>query len=142
MIQSTPTIQRMKKRPQFLAAASSRSEASGAVVIQRRDRADGDPIINVGFTATKKVGGSVIRNRARRRLKEAARLILPRCALPGSDYVFVARQGTPDRPWARLLDDVERALTRLADPEGGRPGRSRPGRTPTTPPAEASGQDR
>ncbi|MDO8296466.1 MAG: ribonuclease P protein component [Caulobacter sp.] len=110
----TPTIERIRKRPEFLAAAQAPSVARGAVVVQRRDRADGDPVIRAGFTATKRVGGSVVRNRARRRLREAARLLLPQTGRPGSDYVFIARGGTTTRPWARLLDDVKSALLRLA----------------------------
>jgi ribonuclease P protein component len=56
----------------------------------------------------------VVRNRAKRRLREAARLLLPLHGRPAFDYVFVARRGTPDRPWARLLDDVKSALISLA----------------------------
>lgn len=113
-----PNLERLKKRPDFLAAARAPSCARGAVVVQRRDRADGDPLIRAGFTATKRVGGSVVRNRARRRLREAARLLLPQTGRPGSDYVFIARGGTTTRPWDRLLDDVKSALLRLAaDPD-------------------------
>ena len=65
-------IERLKSRPQFLAAAKGVSEARGAVVIQRLDRGDGDPVVRLGFTATRKVGNAVIRNRAKRRLREAA----------------------------------------------------------------------
>ena len=109
-------IERLKSRPQFLAAAKGVSEARGAVVVQRLDRNDGDPIVRLGFTATRKVGNAVIRNRAKRRLREAARALTPLLACPGSDYVFIARMGTADRPWDRLLDDVKSALTRLATP--------------------------
>jgi ribonuclease P protein component len=109
-------IERMTSRPQFLAAAKGVSEARGAVVIQRLDRQDGVETVRLGFTATRKVGNAVIRNRAKRRLREAARATAPLLAVPGSDYVFVARMGTADRPWDRLLDDVKSALTRLATP--------------------------
>ena len=109
-------IERMTSRPQFLAAAKGVSEARGAVVVQRLDRQDGVPTVRLGFTATRKVGNAVIRNRAKRRLREAARAAVPLLAVPGSDYVFVARMGTADRPWDRLLDDVKSALTRLATP--------------------------
>ena len=109
-------IERLKSRPQFLAAAKGVSEARGAVVVQRLDRGDGDPTVRLGFTATRKVGGAVIRTRAKRRLREAARALAPQLAVPGSDYVFIARMGTADRPWDRLLDDVKSALTRLATP--------------------------
>ncbi|WP_122464414.1 ribonuclease P protein component [Brevundimonas lutea] len=107
-------IRRLTSRPQFLAAAKGVSKAYGAVVVQRLDRADGDQAIGVGFTATRKVGGAVIRNRSKRRLREAARTLIPKHGVPGSDYVLVARQGTADREWLRLLDDVRSALTRLA----------------------------
>lgn len=71
-------------------------------------------LIRSGFTATRKIGGAVVRNRAKRRLREAARLLLPEHGRPGVDYVFIARSGAPDRPWLRLLDDVKSALISLA----------------------------
>lgn len=114
-------LHRMKTRPQFLAAAKGVSEARGAVVVQMRDRADDDPVVRLGFTATRKVGGAVVRNRAKRRLREAARRLVPDHGLAGCDYVFIARMGTADRPWDRLLDDVKSALTRLASRRSGPP---------------------
>ena len=118
MLDQQPTIERMRKRPEFLLAAQARFRSHGAVVVQRRDRADGDPAMRAGFTATKKVGGAVVRNRCKRRLREAARALLPLHGVPGSDYVFIARGGTAARPWDRLLDDVKSALLRLAaDPD-------------------------
>ena len=113
-------IERMRTRPEFLAASKAPYAARGAVVVQARNRADGSPKIRCGFTATRKVGGAVVRNRAKRRLREAARALLPLLAHPGYDYVFVARNGAPTREWARLLDDVKSALLSLA-PTGTNP---------------------
>jgi len=109
-------IDRLTRRPQFLAAAKGVSQARGAVVIQQLDRQDGQTAIRLGFTATRKIGGAVVRNRAKRRLREAALLLTPLHGRAGCDYVFIARMGTADRDWDRLLDDVKSALTRLATP--------------------------
>ena len=106
-------IEHLKIRPDFLAAAKAPSCARGAVVLQARHRADDRPLVRVGFTATRKVGGAVVRNRAKRRLREAARALVPTLGKPGFDYVFIARGGAPTRPWARLLDDVKSALVSL-----------------------------
>jgi ribonuclease P protein component len=106
-------IERLRKRPDFLACAKGPHCARGAVLIQARLR-DENPLVRAGFTATKRIGGAVERNRAKRRLREAARLILPDLAHPGFDYVFIARGGVTTRPWPRLLDDVKSALLRLA----------------------------
>ena len=100
-------------------------------MVQARDRSDENALIRAGFTATKRIGGSVVRNRAKRRLREAARAMLPLHARPGHDYVFIARGGTALRPWERLLDDVKSALISLAANQVPAPGASRqpPGKT-------------
>jgi len=113
-VKSPMKIERIKKRPDFLRAAKAPNLSRGAVFMQMRPRHDDDPLIRVGFTATKKIGGSVQRNRAKRRLREAARLLLPLHGRPSCDYVFIARGGTGQRAWGRLLDDVKTALISLA----------------------------
>lgn len=108
---------RLKTRRDFLRLRQGRKAARPGVVVQAMARPD-DPEgpARAGFTATKKIGGAVERNRAKRRLREAARLLLPEFGAPGTDYVFIARAQTASRPWTGLLDDVKSALITLAPP--------------------------
>ncbi|HEV7694085.1 MAG TPA: ribonuclease P protein component [Hyphomonadaceae bacterium] len=106
-------VERLRVRREFLYVADGAAERKKTLVVQARRRPEARPAAGAGFTATKKVGGSVIRNRARRRLREAMRMTLPITGLPGVDYVFIARQDTPDCPFPRLLDDMETALVSL-----------------------------
>ncbi|MGQ9365637.1 ribonuclease P protein component [Azospirillum sp. ST 5-10] len=113
-------VGRLKRRPEFLAVAGTRRKhvAPGLILQVRRhdDRqrpASGEPPLRVGLTASRKVGNAVVRNRARRRLREAARQILPVHAAPGHDFVLVARRETATRPWPDLIGDLRAALKRL-----------------------------
>jgi ribonuclease P protein component len=109
-----PIIERLKKRPDFVAAAKALACARGAVSAQARARRDDSAVVRIGFTATRRIGGAVVRNRAKRRLREAARIVAPLHVVAGCDYVFIARGGTPTRPWGALLEDMRSALNRLA----------------------------
>lgn len=119
----TTTIQRLKKRAEFLRVRNGARAVRPAVLVEARRREAAGPV-GLGLTASKKVGSAVVRNRARRRLREAARQLLPLHGLPGVDYVLVARASTAEAPWEALLDDLGNALIRLrADLENAR-GRS------------------
>jgi ribonuclease P protein component len=131
---AAPPLERLKRRADFLAAAKGLACARGAVLAQVRDRNDGTGAIRVGFTATKRIGGAVVRNRAKRRLREAARLTLPGLARPGCDYVLIARGGVTTRPWLRLLDDLKSALIRLAADLGAPQSVAAGNETPAPPP--------
>ncbi|MAC38782.1 MAG: ribonuclease P protein component [Oceanicaulis sp.] len=111
-------VNRLKKRREFLFVAQGKKAVRSSVVIQARRR-DGSSClcdtVGAGFTATRKIGGAVVRNRCKRRLREAARLLLPLHGQPGFDYVFIARASTSARDWPRLMGDVKSALVSLAE---------------------------
>ena len=85
------------------AAASDAAVSAGPQAEARR----------IGFTASKKVGNAVARNRAKRRLRAAARQVMAAHAAPAHDYVLIARNETPEHPYASLVAELETALKRL-----------------------------
>jgi ribonuclease P protein component len=110
-------IERLKSRPEFLHVREGARFAAPTLVLQARTRVEsvefGRGVARFGFTATKSLGGAVLRNRARRRLKEAVRLLDPARTVDGYDYVLIARAGTLQRPFAEITKDLERALTKV-----------------------------
>ena len=105
---------RLKKRSEFLYVRDGKYQAIGGVVIQMRKNIASDTALRVGFTATKKIGNAVVRNKAKRRLRACAAELLPQYGLQGHDYVFIARAGTTLRNYADLKQDVKKALQKLA----------------------------
>ncbi|MBE1294600.1 MAG: ribonuclease P protein component [Shimia sp.] len=115
------TLPILKKRSEFLAAARARKQGTKAMMIQarkRRDDEDIDPsVIRVGFTCSKKVGNAVARNRAKRRMREVARAILPSNGHAGWDYVLIGRKDETDsRDFKTLQGDLKWALRKLHAP--------------------------
>jgi ribonuclease P protein component len=115
----------LKRRKEFLQVAGARRKwVAPGLILQALKRAAAPagatgrppetlPEARIGFTASKKVGNAVCRNRARRRLRAAADRMLPLHAATGHDYVLIARAGTAERPFPELLGDLETALRRL-----------------------------
>lgn len=104
----------LRKRADFLACARAGKQGTRGMMVQARFRGDDQAGIRVGFTCSKKVGNAVARNRAKRRLREVARLILPTHGRPGWDYVLIGRAGaTAQRPFHDLQDDLIYALSKL-----------------------------
>ena len=104
----------LKRRRDFLRVAGACNiNATRGLVLQACPTSDKSGGLKVGFTASRKVGNSVMRNRARRRLRAAVEKVMPLNAAPDYDYVVIARAGTADRPFEALTRDLETALKRL-----------------------------
>lgn len=108
-----PTLEIIRKRADFVLITEKHyRKVTPAFVLQihKRPENEGNLAIRVGFTATKKMGGAVFRNRAKRRLRELARLHLLAFAKPGHDYVFIAREGIFSRPFHSMIEDLKACL--------------------------------
>ncbi len=107
----------LTKRADFLRAAKGRRQGMPGFLLQARQRGvdEADPsAIRVGFTCSRKLGNAVARNRAKRRLREIARVILPLHGRPGWDYVLVGRpEATATRDLEEMKADLMRALDRI-----------------------------
>lgn len=107
-----PASDRLKMRAEFLRVASQgKRVAVHGLVLQALPR-EGQPL-RVGFTVTRKVGNAVIRNRTRRRLKEAVRLVLRETPATEHDIVVIGRDVTRGRDFRDLQDDFRRALRKV-----------------------------
>ncbi len=108
-------ITRLKKRSDFLAcAASGRKWVRPAFILQLNKRASGeDATPRLGFTTTKKLGNAVVRNRIRRRLREAARLALPEAAHPHHDYVLIGRPDAATIEFETLKREMAEGMRKL-----------------------------
>ncbi|HVI29605.1 ribonuclease P protein component [Hansschlegelia sp.] len=113
-------LETIRLRRDFVAASHDGVKVGGPIIgLQLRDRGEPDARARVGFTATKRVGGAVERNRMKRRLRAAARAVLTDVARPGCDYVLIARRAVLEVPFERILRDIQDAAKRAH-------GRSRP----------------
>lgn len=97
--------ERILKRKTFMRAThNGRKFVASGVILQVIPNEK--ETLRVGFTTTKKLGCAVIRNKIRRRLREAVRLTFAPKALIGYDYVFIGRSATENREMDLLKQDM------------------------------------
>src|SRR6201986_4069467 len=117
------SMERLKKRADFLRAAKGIRRVTPSLTLETCLTPEPVEAVRVGFTATRKLGGAVERNRAKRRLRAAAAAVLPLSGRAGNDYVLVARPGTLTRDFSTLKEDfataVETAHRKQANPKAG-----------------------
>ena len=104
---------RLRRRAEFLRVAGKGRRAPVPGLVLQALRRDDDGPVRLGFTVTKKVGNAVVRNRTRRRLREAARQVLLSAPACGVDLVLIGRDATRSRRFALLVDDLRQAMIRL-----------------------------
>jgi len=103
-------LERLKKRSDYLIVTKAGQRiVTPAFILQVYHRTPEDPA-RVGFTASRKVGGAVERNRAKRRLRALARQFLTPLTCQGTDYVLIARKEALTRPYALMAADLQKAL--------------------------------
>jgi ribonuclease P protein component len=102
------------KRADFLRMASRGRKSARVGFVLQALKTEPGAALRVGYTATKKIGNAVARNRARRRLKEAARITLGEMGLTGLELVFICRQETATLPFSVLCLNLQIALAEAA----------------------------
>ena len=104
-----PAPARLRKRSEFLAVREGEKRRGRLFLLEVLDRGDG-AAPRVGFTVTKKTGNAVIRNRIRRRLREAVRVHAAGDMAAGHDYVLVGRRDILDAPFDTLKAELSRRM--------------------------------
>ncbi len=111
----------LQRRSEFLRIRGGARWATASFVLETKPRTGPTTgsQARFGFTVTKQLGKAVTRNRIRRRLREAVRLVAATNARVDHDYVLIARGPALERPFADLARDIEIAFARVHRPGPG-----------------------
>lgn len=110
----------LKRRSEFLDIyRKGQNIATKGVIVQAMARGNKETKMppRFGFTVSAKIGGAVVRNRVKRRLRGVVTEIITKTKnggfIPGYDYVLVGRKETFDRPFSSLVKDLLYALHKI-----------------------------
>lgn len=109
-------VETLKIRKDFIRLRSGRHWSAPALLLQGRIRdnaASGNTNIRVGYTVTTKTGNSIVRNRIKRRLREAVQKVFPVKARPGFDYAVIGKRRALDAEFGSIVQDLTTALDHL-----------------------------
>jgi ribonuclease P protein component len=103
----------LTRRADFLAANRGKRAPMPGFVLLIRDRGDGDPLMRMGITVTKKIGNAVVRNRMKRRFRALFHELLPQTGVAGADHILIGREGGIERPFEALRIELRKALAKV-----------------------------
>ena len=111
-----PKLVRLRNRADFVRTARGYIWRAPGFHLQGipQNQENNSNSIGVGFTCSKKVGNAVTRNRAKRRLRHAADLVLPKFGTPEWNYVIIGlRDRTVNREFTKLIEDLKTGIRRI-----------------------------
>lgn len=98
----------LKKRTDFLRLNRGKKHVAPYFIL--RQGPGEEKACRVGYTVTTKCGNAVVRNKIKRKLREAVRVVFPKAAKAGTDYVIIARADVKPSVSEATLEDLKAAL--------------------------------
>ena len=110
---SKHALETLSKRIDFIAASKAEKFIGKSIIVQARPNSL--ETIRVGYTASKKVGNAVMRNRAKRRMRAAAAETVAQYGTASTDYVLIGRaESTCNTKFKDLKFELIHAFKKLS----------------------------